>query len=190
MQYTGATHERTIRHHVTLYMGPTPPWVALLFPRNHKAISFCSNLTRTSTGVSGYCCAPKGWLLKFNLEAMLCLVALIRQQRLWHLTLQTSAASSNFISSLSWGHFIPLLNARAAQLAELSTTAGYPWKLLMSAYLQNFATKMPYSPIFATKMPYSPIFATKMPFSHIIDMWHFRYVSAWTWHDFFSWRWK
>ena len=98
MQYTGATHERTIRHHVTLYMGPTPPWVALLFPRNHKAISFCSNLTRTSTGVSGYCCAPKGWLLKFNLEAMLCLVALIRQQQLWHLTLQTCAASSNFIS--------------------------------------------------------------------------------------------
>ena len=41
----------TIRHHVTLYMGPTPPWGAL-FPRNHKAISFCSNLTRRSTGVS------------------------------------------------------------------------------------------------------------------------------------------
>ena len=30
---------------------------------------------------------------------------------------------------------------RAAQLGELSTTAGYSWKLSMSAYLQNFATK-------------------------------------------------
>ena len=33
------------------------------------------------------------------------------------------------------------LPCRAAQLGELPTTAGYPWKLSMSAYLQNFATK-------------------------------------------------
>ena len=37
--------------------------------------------------------------------------------------------------------FCPPVRPRAAQLGELSTTAGYPWKLSMSAYLQNFATK-------------------------------------------------
>ena len=31
--------------------------------------------------------------------------------------------------------------SRAAQLAELSTTAEYPWKLSMSAHFQNFLTK-------------------------------------------------
>ena len=75
------------------------------FPRNHKAISFCSNLTRTSTGVSSYCSnifsAQKSWLLRFpfNVEAMLCLVALICQQELWHLTRLQTGASSNFIPS-------------------------------------------------------------------------------------------
>ena len=44
----------------------TTPWVAL-FPRNHKAISFCSNLTRPSTGVSSYCSDIfSAWLLKFK----------------------------------------------------------------------------------------------------------------------------
>ena len=52
----------------------------------------------------------------------------------------------------------------AAKLAALSWDPENPEKLLLTAYLQVFATKMPYLQIFATKMLYLQVFATKMMF--------------------------
>ena len=46
-------------------------------------------------------------------------------------------------------------------------TTGNPSTLSINAFLQIFATKMPYLHIFATKMPYLHIFATKMPYLQI-----------------------
>ena len=69
---------------------------------------------------------------------------------------------------------------RAAQLAELSTTAGYPWKLSMSAYLQNFATK---NAVFTNLRNKNAVFThfrdKNAVFTHfcVKNLWFHRYVT-------------
>ena len=74
----------------------------------------------------------------------------------------------------------PLLSIRAAQLGELSTTAGYPWKLSMSAYLQNFATKNAVFTNLRNKNAVFTHFRDKYAvFTHfcVKNLWFHRYVT-------------
>ena len=69
---------------------------------------------------------------------------------------------------------------RAAQLGELSTTAGYPWKLSMSAYLQNFATKNAVFTNLRNKNAVFTHFRDKYAvFTHfcVKNLWFHRYVT-------------
>ena len=77
-----------------------------------------------------------------------------------------------------WSNII--LRCRAAQLVELSMTAGYPWKLSMSAYLQNFATKNAVFTNFRNKNAVFTHFRDKNAvFTHfcVKNLWFHRYVT-------------
>ena len=91
-----------------------------------------------------------------------------------------------FISSMSrqrWSSRISRsisMGSRAAQLVELSMTAGYPWKLSMSAYLQNFATKNAVFTHFRDKNAVFTHFCDKNAvFTHfwVKNLWFHRYVT-------------
>ena len=87
-----------------------------------------------------------------------------------HLTITSSEFSGSNL----------MVGIRAAQLGELSTTAGYPWKLSMSAYLQNFATKNAVFTNLRNKNAVFTHFRDKYAvFTHfcVKNLWFHRYVT-------------
>ena len=101
----------------------------------------------------------------------------------WRISLYFhNAVNKIYNERLNQAHegFIVSFPLRAAQLAELSTTAGYPWKLSMSAYLQNFATK---NAVFTNLRNKNAVFThfcdKNAVFTHfcVKNLWFHRYVT-------------